>query len=243
MKAVIVLLSLVISACVHRGNRGSEDKAVEGRAIGEFEGYGAINERLATRLLDDSDSVSANFEIQKLFGSSADSIKALFGGYPDEGEQHIFQNGEPNPIGALLWYQVTGNLASAVSEGCVNGSMGDGTFKVSIVKPQPPSRPIFELAPGAETDQPPTNVNIVSLKLRQNVKNTLDKICSADPNGLKSATDSLARQILTAATPTEVRQDWASVISQDQFTVLSQKERVQLLLHTLLMHPYFILVI
>jgi hypothetical protein len=237
MRTKLKLLSLLLSAgaaataCVHRKSDDAKLQSVEGRAKGELIGYGAMTDLLMLRLLDGEDPANAGFEIQNILGSSAPGIKILFGGLSEVGEQRLFQNGAPNPMGFLLWYQVTGKLATAMGEVCNGGDkLALTTFEAVTTTPP------------FGTPQTTINETPRQLVLREAPLASLKDLCSSDAATVKAAAPRIWRQLLTAAAPANARDEWVQFATSDAVLAMGGKERVELLAHTLLMHPHLILV-
>jgi hypothetical protein len=123
MYGMLVALTWPIWSCSGARNDHQSNPHVAGNRFGGLKGIVAINNILATRVLDD------RFDLmQSVYSNSNFSeIAGLLGGYEGVGIKNKFGNGNPNAVNMLLWSTVLKNFATQIADSvCVDGSRPDG---------------------------------------------------------------------------------------------------------------------
>ena len=123
MFGMLVALTWPLWSCSGARHDDQSNPQVAGNRVGGLKGIVAINNILATRVLDD------RFDLMRSVYSNSNfrEIAGLLGGYEGVGIKNKFGNGNPNAVNMLLWSTVLKNFATQIAESvCVDDSRPDG---------------------------------------------------------------------------------------------------------------------
>jgi hypothetical protein len=95
----------------------SAESAVSGIPVGELRGVLDTSNTLRTRLFDESDPMTATFDISRVV-SAAFRLRRQLGVFAPDGTTTTYQGGQPTPLRMTLWHQVFGRFAAALGDVC-----------------------------------------------------------------------------------------------------------------------------
>jgi hypothetical protein len=121
-----ILLSAVtvtgVFACSRSGDSAEAAGAdLSGTGVGQIRGAVAVSDILRTRMLDDTDTRSASFAVERLAGSGIFGLRRQLGVFGASGTQTAFVGGTPTPFNMALWHQLFSRFGESMGDLCNTG--------------------------------------------------------------------------------------------------------------------------
>jgi hypothetical protein len=209
---------------------GTTESAVSGIPIGDVRGVVDVTKTLRTRLLDDTDPMTASFDVSRVAGPVF-RLRRQLGVFALEGTTSTYLGGTPTPLRATLWHQVMGRIATSVGDVCLSDptTLANGITFVAY-------------ATGAEG----VPIRPTTFHLRPQVTERILKVCAF--HGDETARRQVAGELFDTfmgiggtlaaerdALTTELATDGAPSVAADP------KERVTNMVLAMLLNPHFLL--
>ena len=126
-RVTFATICFVLAACgAQRGTESSSLQSAAGQPIGQYRGYALINRDLQETVVDSRDSLGFNFVAfaarDGLSFGSTQALQPLLGEWTREGLggslPSVFRNGVPTAVSAFLYERIMGRLGEVLAGAC-----------------------------------------------------------------------------------------------------------------------------
>lgn len=230
--AACIAFALLSSGCKPR-RIDSTVKEGAARPIGQMRGTAAINQILGERLLAPETVERVDFSVESLAGVEIYRLRALMGQWDSGGERRRFNGGEPNPMGALLWYKVMSSLSGHISEIC-NKPAAEAPKFAKTVDGMREVQPEFSEVTRSQTTK-------LIIRFEPAVAISLHKLCGAPTTEAEYTQnlDWIWQRIMTDEAPVPERDAWKAYVTG--MTTAKPNERLADAMLAMFMNPNFLL--
>lgn len=208
----VVSLLLGLSSCNNQAPLSSTTKAPHGNAIGGYKGYNAINADLNQRVFKNVDIIIFLQPSAPL--QEIGPLSSLLGSFSGQGSGNKFTNGTPNATNMLLWNLLMTNLAKHIGEQCDHVRNKTTAY-----------------------------IGGQAIELQPIFKNILSFLCpmGKETNApILDLSQTFWLQVMGYQASYDEYQAWLQYVS-DNKEGLSGKDRVEAMMLSLLMNPYYLL--